>query len=207
MGVSNFKFIPVYLIPLIILWVLLWKGMALWRAANKKDKPWFIALLVVNSLGILPIFYLFVTRRTVSDVADYKDATQRKKSILQLLAGILLVGLLAFGVSIVAIGSSVKHACDRAVETYSLKNDCVAALHSYAIDEHNSDKTRITSIWAIGQLGEKGSKPYLELLADSTLCTKSDSAELCKYELAKAHKWVTTDKNILSPLWQMLFLY
>ncbi|MCX6788884.1 MAG: DUF5652 family protein [bacterium] len=45
---------------LIVIWVLIWKGLALWKAARKNDRWWFIALLVINLLGILEIFYYFV---------------------------------------------------------------------------------------------------------------------------------------------------
>jgi len=41
-------------------WTLLWKGMALWKAAQKGSKPWFIAFLLVNTLGILEILYVYV---------------------------------------------------------------------------------------------------------------------------------------------------
>lgn len=49
-----------WLFALLIVWELFWKGWALWRAAQKSDKAWFIVLLLVNSLGILPIAYIFV---------------------------------------------------------------------------------------------------------------------------------------------------
>ena len=48
------------LLVIAALWSLAWKGFALWRAADKKSKPWFIIFLVVNTLGILEILYLFV---------------------------------------------------------------------------------------------------------------------------------------------------
>jgi len=41
-------------------WVIVWKGMALWKAAHKEQKWWFIAFLVVNTLGILEILYVYV---------------------------------------------------------------------------------------------------------------------------------------------------
>lgn len=44
---------------ILIVWVLVWKGFALWKAAGNKQKIWFIALLVINTLGILEIVYLF----------------------------------------------------------------------------------------------------------------------------------------------------
>ncbi|MFA6995431.1 MAG: DUF5652 family protein [Patescibacteria group bacterium] len=45
---------------LITAWVLPWKGVALWKAARSQEKWWFIAILLVNTLGIFEIFYIFV---------------------------------------------------------------------------------------------------------------------------------------------------
>jgi hypothetical protein len=42
------------------LWSIPWKGWALWIAARKGSKNWFVALLLVNSLGILDILYIYV---------------------------------------------------------------------------------------------------------------------------------------------------
>lgn len=47
------------LIPLIV-WTLAWKGWALWKAARNGSIPWFVAILVVNTLGILEILYIFI---------------------------------------------------------------------------------------------------------------------------------------------------
>jgi hypothetical protein len=41
-------------------WVLPWKGVALWKAASAKNKVWFIILLIINTLGILEIIYIFL---------------------------------------------------------------------------------------------------------------------------------------------------
>ncbi len=43
----------------IIVWTLLWKGLAMWRAARNGAKIWFIILLLVNTVGILDIIYYF----------------------------------------------------------------------------------------------------------------------------------------------------
>ena len=40
------------------LWDVVWKGIALWRAARNSHQVWFIFLLIVNSVGILPIIYI-----------------------------------------------------------------------------------------------------------------------------------------------------
>src|SRR3989344_7293926 len=50
---------PPFALFIIFLWSLLWKGLALWRAVRNEQRNWFIALLVVNSIGILEIAYLF----------------------------------------------------------------------------------------------------------------------------------------------------
>jgi len=47
------------LIPTVI-WSLFWKGLALYRAARSGQKGWFVALLVLNTLGILEIVYLLI---------------------------------------------------------------------------------------------------------------------------------------------------
>ncbi len=44
---------------LLIIWSVAWKGVALWKAARNNDKAWFIVLLVLNTAGILEIFYIF----------------------------------------------------------------------------------------------------------------------------------------------------
>ncbi len=48
------------LFSLAIIWSLAWKGMALWSAARRGEKIWFVVFLVVNTLGILEILYLYV---------------------------------------------------------------------------------------------------------------------------------------------------
>ncbi len=50
----------VLLMVLAALWTLPWKGYALWRAARIGDTWWFVALLVLNTLAILDIIYIFL---------------------------------------------------------------------------------------------------------------------------------------------------
>ena len=42
----------------VVIWSLIWKGLALWRAARAQQPAWFVALLVVNTAGLLEIVYL-----------------------------------------------------------------------------------------------------------------------------------------------------
>ncbi|MDQ5969327.1 MAG: hypothetical protein QG579_484 [Patescibacteria group bacterium] len=49
-----------WVIALLVVWTLVWKGVALWKAARLSSKKWFIILLLVNTLGILEIIYIYV---------------------------------------------------------------------------------------------------------------------------------------------------
>jgi len=49
-----------WLIYLALIWSLIWKGLALWKAARQGQKIWYVALLIVNTLGILEILYIYV---------------------------------------------------------------------------------------------------------------------------------------------------
>jgi methionyl-tRNA synthetase len=63
------------LIPLMI-WDLIWKGMALWRSAKNNQLKWFIAVLLINSIGIVPMIYLKFFQ--ASDAADTEKETKKK---------------------------------------------------------------------------------------------------------------------------------
>lgn len=49
----------VTLLVIMALWVLPWKGVALWKAARLSHKGWFIVLFIVNSMAILDIIYIY----------------------------------------------------------------------------------------------------------------------------------------------------
>jgi len=47
----------------VMIWSFLWKGLALWKSANKRHLLWFVIMLVVNTLGLLEIAYFFFLNR------------------------------------------------------------------------------------------------------------------------------------------------
>ncbi len=47
-----------WLLVVLVVWDLVWKALALWKAARHRQKIWFVFLLLINSVGILPIIYL-----------------------------------------------------------------------------------------------------------------------------------------------------
>lgn len=73
--------VPPALLGLVLVWSLIWKGIALWSSAKSNSKIWFIALLVINTMGIFEILYIFlfskikITKKNMS----IKNDKKRKK--------------------------------------------------------------------------------------------------------------------------------
>lgn len=61
-GGAQLAWINALLFPLLLLvvWTIFWKGLALWHAGRKGQPWWFVIMLMVNTLGILEIIYLFL---------------------------------------------------------------------------------------------------------------------------------------------------
>jgi len=47
------------ILGIIFVWSLIWKGVALWKAGQNRQLAWFVAIFLVNTLGILEIIYIF----------------------------------------------------------------------------------------------------------------------------------------------------
>lgn len=60
-----------------IVWSIIWKGIALWKSARKKNLAWFVVLLIVNTLGILEILYIFVFSKMPEDNKPVKKKKRR----------------------------------------------------------------------------------------------------------------------------------
>jgi hypothetical protein len=67
---DNFVFIV-----LIAAWTLPWKAVALWRAVGRREKVWFVVFLIVNTLAVLEIIYIFII--TKKSPKQYEDIWQR----------------------------------------------------------------------------------------------------------------------------------
>ncbi len=62
------------LVLVAVLWSIIWKGLALWHSARRGQPWWFVIMLVVNSLGILEIIYLFGVAKLKFDQLFSKDS-------------------------------------------------------------------------------------------------------------------------------------
>lgn len=59
----------IWLFIISLLWVLPWKGYALWTASQTRNKRWFIALLLLNTFAILDIIYIFyIAKKNPEDI-------------------------------------------------------------------------------------------------------------------------------------------
>jgi hypothetical protein len=80
-GPEYFKFLmflgPVFLLLVLISLVL--KGYSLWHAAKRGDLIWFVAILLINTMGILEAVYIFgFMKKSVSEVvSDLKSRNQK----------------------------------------------------------------------------------------------------------------------------------
>ncbi|MEK7086636.1 MAG: DUF5652 family protein [Patescibacteria group bacterium] len=62
-----------WVIWLLIFWTLPWKGFALWKAARNGAPWWFAALLVLNTLAILEIIYIFFVSKKLVKNPEISD--------------------------------------------------------------------------------------------------------------------------------------
>ncbi len=67
----------------IIVWCLIWKGIALWKSARNKQKVWFVCLLIINTLGILEMIYIAFFQKDNDKISKTKEiknfSTKSKK--------------------------------------------------------------------------------------------------------------------------------
>lgn len=40
------------------------KAIALWKSARRNQKGWFVSLVILNTLGLLPVIYLVLNRKS-----------------------------------------------------------------------------------------------------------------------------------------------
>ena len=81
--VQFYTTMPTWLILVLSVWVLVWKGLALWKSARIRSPIWFIVILVTNTIGILPILYIFIfseMRSGKKNANKIQKAPKRKTS-------------------------------------------------------------------------------------------------------------------------------
>ena len=68
-----------FAVAVLVIWTLVWKGLALWKCVKKNHFIWFIVLLVVNTLGILEILYIYLFSEFDKKKSLKKEKSSKKK--------------------------------------------------------------------------------------------------------------------------------
>lgn len=66
-GISSLKPELIALLVIIVIWDIVWKLLALWKAGRNNQLAWFIFIAIINSAGILPILYLTFFQKKVGE--------------------------------------------------------------------------------------------------------------------------------------------
>ena len=51
------------LLVVLLIWSAAWKAVALWHAARNNQLGWYVAMVIINTAGILEIIYLLFFRK------------------------------------------------------------------------------------------------------------------------------------------------
>ena len=80
-GLPFYPFLFVFpFIVILAVWSVAVKGYALWVAAGRGEKWWFIAILLINTIGLLELFYLLViVHKKISFLSKATSVTEERE--------------------------------------------------------------------------------------------------------------------------------
>jgi len=67
----------IFLIAVLAVWELIWKGIALWNCGRNNQLGWFVCILIFNTVGVLPIIYLLFFQK--KEIQNKTIAKKKKK--------------------------------------------------------------------------------------------------------------------------------
>jgi uncharacterized membrane protein len=85
---DNFGLAPravISILAIVLLWSTFWKLFSMWKSARKGSIIWFIVIALTNTIGILPILYIYVfskinwKKTSKSKVKNSKKKSRAKK--------------------------------------------------------------------------------------------------------------------------------
>ena len=70
---------PLFIVifAILMIWELIIKGIGLWKASKNNQVTWFIVMLVINTIGILPLIYLNFFQKKMPELKPRKKVTQK----------------------------------------------------------------------------------------------------------------------------------
>jgi methionyl-tRNA synthetase len=63
-----------WLLGILIIWSLIWKGIALWHSACNSQTAWYVVMFILNTVGILEIVYLLFFRPKDNEVLHSRSS-------------------------------------------------------------------------------------------------------------------------------------
>ncbi|MDD3940443.1 MAG: DUF5652 family protein [Candidatus Pacebacteria bacterium] len=80
-GIGETLLLVLFLVAMF--WSIVWKGIALWKSARNSHKGWYIAILILNTLGILEIIYLifFNKKKSKKEISENNIPEQKELNI------------------------------------------------------------------------------------------------------------------------------
>ena len=78
---SGMGFSPLMIAVLfaVMIWDLVWKLKAMWKAAKNNSAVWFVALMLFNTAGILPIIYLYAFSPREKHSAEKRKVRRKRR--------------------------------------------------------------------------------------------------------------------------------
>ncbi len=70
--------ISTWLLIVILIWTAVWKLYGMWKSARKGHIAWFIIIAFLNTVGIIPILYIYVFADRLKSL---KKENTKKKAI------------------------------------------------------------------------------------------------------------------------------
>lgn len=64
---------------ILALWDVVWKAVAMWKAARNDQLSWFVIVLIFNSAGILPILYIYFLQPRHNTELEKTISKKKKK--------------------------------------------------------------------------------------------------------------------------------
>lgn len=76
---SSYLGISVWIIIVILIWSAVWKLLALWKSARKKQPIWFVVLALINTVGIFEILYIYIFSNMKIKPKEEEPVKKRKR--------------------------------------------------------------------------------------------------------------------------------
>ena len=71
--------VSMWLLAVILVWTAVWKLLGLWKAARNGHIAWFVIIALLNTVGILPILYIYVLYKWMKKTQKRPVKKKKKK--------------------------------------------------------------------------------------------------------------------------------